>query len=74
MAPDRAESFTIGHRDLPDPRDPLDQPERRLTVDDYDAMVHGAGSLTQAEIGGRDPARFARAGEAPDGGPDSGPG
>jgi hypothetical protein len=74
MAPEQPESFTIGHRDLPDPRDPLDQPERRLTVDDYDGMVHGAGSLTQAEIGGLDPARFAGPGDAPGDGPEAGPG
>lgn len=50
-----ADFFDIDHRYLADPSDPLGQPERRQVVDDYTSQVYGAGSRTQASVGGTDP-------------------
>lgn len=71
---DHAEFFTVDHRYLADPSDPMAEPERNQTVDDYDSMVHGAGSRTQADIGGRDPSRVAGAAGHRDDLPDAEPG
>lgn len=46
--------FTVDHRYLPDPVDPLDQPERRQVVDDYTTLTTGPGSVTDG-AGGVDP-------------------
>jgi hypothetical protein len=53
--PAHPDFFTTEHRDLPDPRDPLDQPERRLAVDDHASQTAGPGAATQAQVGGRTP-------------------
>jgi hypothetical protein len=54
--PTHPDFFTVDHRYLPDPTDPLDAPERRQTVDDHASQVSGPGAATQAELGGRTPA------------------
>jgi hypothetical protein len=44
--------FTVDHRYLEDPMD-LDQPERRLVVDDHASRTVGASGVTQGEVGGQ---------------------
>ena len=53
--PEHPDFFTTAHRNLPAPVDPLDQPERRLTVDDHASQTAGPGAATQAQVGGRAP-------------------
>jgi hypothetical protein len=64
--PGHPEFFDVDHRQLPDPVDVLDQPERRLVVDAYESMVRGAGADTAPPPGvasdptGLDAARLER--------------
>jgi hypothetical protein len=50
-----SDSFDGGHRHAEN-ADLEGQPERGLVIDDYDSQTRGEGSLTQASIGGIDPA------------------
>lgn len=50
-----SDSFDGGHRHAEN-ADLEGQPERGLVIDDYESQTRGAGSLTQASIGGIDPA------------------
>jgi hypothetical protein len=50
--PAHPDFFTVDHRYLDDPSDPLAMPERRQVVDDHLSQTVGAGAATQAEIGG----------------------
>ncbi len=42
--PANPEHVGMRHRYLPDPRDPLADPERRQTVDNYEEQVRGRGA------------------------------
>ena len=53
--PDHAEFFDVAHRNLRDPAAEQTPPERQLVVDDYTSQVRGAGSQTQADVGGTPP-------------------
>jgi hypothetical protein len=53
--PAHPDYFTTGHRFLPDPSDPLDQPERRLVVDDYASRTTGVSGTTQPHAPVPDP-------------------
>ncbi|HEX5828851.1 MAG TPA: hypothetical protein VFY23_15100 [Candidatus Limnocylindrales bacterium] len=53
--PAHPDYFTTGHRSLPDPTDPLDQPERRLVVDDHASRTTGAAGVTQPQAPVPDP-------------------
>jgi hypothetical protein len=64
--PTHPDYFTVEHRYLPDPSDPLDQPERRLTVDDHASQTAGPGAATQAQLGGRTPSPGATRPDSPD--------
>jgi hypothetical protein len=70
--PEHAEFFDIDKRNLRHPDDDRPGPERALVVDDYSSQVQGAGSRTQADLGGRPPADTG--GDAREGRPDAEPG
>jgi hypothetical protein len=63
--PSHPDFFTTDHRYLSDPMDPLDQPERALTVDDHQSQTAGAGSATHADVGGRPPVPGTTRSDAP---------
>jgi hypothetical protein len=68
------EFFDVANRNLPEAVDLQERPERRLTVDDYASQVHGAGSRTQADLGGAPPSDAPGAPDPRDARPDAEPG